>query len=95
MLKSRTIQDSFENPGHSRTFQDSGHHTIESPINKIDVKIRYSKKVYLKQSFRLTLGKEKQLPNGEIKIRKDKCKPGYVEAVILEISKYLMSGFHY
>ena len=26
LQKSRTIQGSFENPGHSRTFHDSGHH---------------------------------------------------------------------
>ena len=25
LRQSRTIQDNFENPGHSRTFQDSGH----------------------------------------------------------------------
>ena len=31
LQKSRTIHDSFENPGHFKTFQDSGHHeTLKS-----------------------------------------------------------------
>ena len=36
--QSRAIQDSFENPGHSRTFQSSGHH------DKFAISLQYRKK---------------------------------------------------
>ena len=41
LQKSRTIEDSFENPGHSRTFQGSGHHVLVNVVSGFRLELMY------------------------------------------------------
>ena len=58
--------------------------SMENPMNKVGIKIKTTRKQYLKWSFIPTFKGEKQFCNGAIPIEKEKCRINLNKAIILE-----------
>ena len=55
LVQSKTIQNTFENPEHSRTFQDSGHHVSPEVKGSVIIVINWYIQVKSRVIERLTI----------------------------------------